>query len=449
MRKVAIAALVLLCLAGGVAAYVMNREPAEWTTKSPEALNAFRRGLDAEMKLYRNEARAHYEEALALDPDFVMARLRVLPMRQLKGPELAAAREEIRKIDLSHLTDRERFMVNVLIARWNGDDARASKLVEDYSARHPRDVWALSVKCDKAWNAQDLPQAGKCYEELLAADPNWVLAQNHLGYIAMSRGDFAGAEEAFRKYLFVAPDQANPHDSFGEMLTLVGRYDEAQKHLEQAIAIRPDFCDSYAHLVEVHSLAGDLDEADRTIARLAAQPSCSQMVGEMRCQISLWKAAEAGDWVSIPSILEGGCEKYGADSLVLGQMAALNTGNRAAAIALEEKIRPNAVPAGDKKPGGESLLLHIEGNRLTAEGKPREAIGRYMLADESLPFWGNGRGTFKLFNQLMLVRAQRAAGDEAGAEQTLDGIRRVNPGFAERFEKFTTPRQARVRAASR
>lgn len=449
MRKVAIAALVLLCLAGGVAAYVMNREPAEWTTKSPEAMNAFRRGLDAEMKLYRNEARAHYEEAIEIDPDFVMARLRVLPMRQLKGPELAAAREEIKKTDLSRLTDRERFMVSVVIARWNGDDARANELVEDYSARHPRDVWALSVKCDKAWNAQDLPQAGKCYEELLAADPNWVLAQNHLGYIAMSRGDFAGAEEAFRKYLFVAPDQANPHDSFGEMLTVVGRYEEAEKHLEQAIAIRPDFCDSYLHLVEVHSLAGEFDKADRTVARLAAQPLCTQMVGETRCQVSLWKAAEAGDWAAIPLILEQGCGRYEADSLVLGQLAALKTGDHAAAIALEEKIRPKAVPTKDnKRSGAESLLLHLEGNRLTAEGKLREAIGRYKLADESIPFWGNGRGTFKLFNQLMLARAQRAAGDESGAEKTLAGIRHVNPVFSERFEKLTI-RHAPVRAASR
>ncbi|MHB9001908.1 MAG: tetratricopeptide repeat protein [Thermoanaerobaculia bacterium] len=448
MRKVAIAALVLLCLAGGVAAYVMNREPVEWTTKSPEALDAFRRGLEADMKLYRNEARTHYEEALELDPDFVMARLQLLPLKELHGPELKQAREEFAKLDLSGLTPREQFIIRYHAARWNGDDAAAAAILQQYSSRHPRDSWALRMNCQKLWDAQDLPGAGKCYEKLLQTAPNWVLALNNLGYIAMNKGDFVEAEEAFRKYLFVAPDQANPHDSFGEMLTIVGRYEEAEKHLEQAIAIRPDFCDSYAHLIEVQSLAGDLDKAERTVARLAAQPSCARFVGELRCQVSLWKAADARDWAAIPPLVDGGCGKYQADSLVLGQMAALNTGNHAAAIALEEKLRPLGL-SKQKMSGSDSMLLHLEGNRLASEGKTREAIARYTHADGDLPFWGKGRGTFKLFNLLMLARAQRAAGEEADAQRTLASIGRVNPRFVERFEAFTIPGHTRVRAASK
>ncbi|MEJ2582369.1 MAG: hypothetical protein P8127_12175, partial [Acidobacteriota bacterium] len=47
----------------------------EWTTSSPEALAEFEAGMDAEMKLYKDEAGEHFRRAFELDPDFVVAGL--------------------------------------------------------------------------------------------------------------------------------------------------------------------------------------------------------------------------------------------------------------------------------------------------------------------------------------------------------------------------------------
>lgn len=49
-------------------------------------------------------------EALALDPEFVMARLRVIPLQKLSEAERRKAREEVAKADRSGLTDRDRFV---------------------------------------------------------------------------------------------------------------------------------------------------------------------------------------------------------------------------------------------------------------------------------------------------------------------------------------------------
>ena len=44
------------------------REPT-WTSSSPEAVLALEAALEANSKLYKNEARQHLERALELDPD--------------------------------------------------------------------------------------------------------------------------------------------------------------------------------------------------------------------------------------------------------------------------------------------------------------------------------------------------------------------------------------------
>ena len=86
---------------------------------------------------------------------------------------------------------------------------------------------------------------------LIEIAPNWVIAYNQLGYIAMSQGRFAEAEEYFTSYRFVAPDQANPHDSLAELYIMIGRYEEAETSLYRSIEIKPDFWAAYDHLAMI------------------------------------------------------------------------------------------------------------------------------------------------------------------------------------------------------
>ena len=149
------------------------------------------------------------------------------------------------------------------------ENARAEKTLAAYLEEHPNDPWALSIRCDQAWQHRDWPPTEECNRRLIKADPNWVQAQNQLGYIAMAQGRFAEAEQLFRTYLYIAPDQANPHDSMGELFTVLGRYAESEKELEEAIRIRPSFCASWEHLVLLH------DVSARPRRRVPRSPACA------------------------------------------------------------------------------------------------------------------------------------------------------------------------------
>ncbi len=75
-RAIALIAVVFLLVAGGLAAlYLSNRR--EVTTSSAAAYEAYREGIENIQRFYRKEAQVAFARALALDPNFAMAMLRL------------------------------------------------------------------------------------------------------------------------------------------------------------------------------------------------------------------------------------------------------------------------------------------------------------------------------------------------------------------------------------
>jgi tetratricopeptide (TPR) repeat protein len=233
------AAVAALAGAALLAHYLMRQSSRAWTTSSPAALAAFEAGLDARMRFYIADAADNFRKALELDPQFAAAKVQLADLSR-DGDERKRLRQELETTDLSRLNERERFLVELTRGKREEVPARVAR----YLADHPREPWGLFVAAGQTWDREEFDSAAELYKRLLEVDPNWVLARNNLGYMAMAQARFAEAEEQFRTYAYVAPDQANPHDSLGELLSLLGRYEEARSELERALAIRPDFCAS-------------------------------------------------------------------------------------------------------------------------------------------------------------------------------------------------------------
>lgn len=434
LKRTLLAAVVVAAVAAAGALLAL-RDETEWTTDSEAALAEFQRGLEADQKLYHNEAAEHFERAAELDPDFVAARLFLLG--RLGGRDNEARREalaaELETADLSRLSPRERFLIEHFRTARKGDSERARALVDAYLERHPDDPFAIVAECRHLWFERDFDAVEARYRRLIEIDPNWVIAQNHLGYLAMAQGDWKRAEEQFAIYRYLAPDQPNPHDSLGELLMLTGRWDEARDEFEAALAIKPDFCHSWNHLVMLELLTGRFEAAGRTIEGIDRDDLCSpDEIRLQRCRLGVWRAFAGGDWQGAWDSYRGqGCERYYGDASVMAYEAALLAGlaEEAAALAaeiegfLEEHMRED-LPAAQ---------LHLEGIRLSLAGRHVEAIERLREADRQLAYWTSEGGYFKLANRVELWRALTAAGRDQEAEELLAEIRAVNPEIADRW----------------
>jgi len=429
---------VLVAIAAAVAALVAfrSREKPEWTTSSPEALKEFDQALDARMRLYGEEATEHFRRAVELDPNFVGARvLYAETVRDKEERDKVLA--PLATMDLSDRSDRERFLVKVIEMRHaDAKPAEVENTIERFVDEHPDDPWGVFMLAGLSWERRDWDRASELYQRLLQVDPNWVLAHNNLGYLAMAQGRFAEAEERFRTYAFVAPDQANPHDSLAELLVLIGRYDEARSELETALAMRPDFCASYNNLLAIATMTGHPEEAEPVLRRV--EKDCSpEMAAELRCEAAIVTAYFEEDFDAIWREPERfTCFPEQRPRGPLYHRMALLSGREDEARA-EEKAWAERAARAEKNgygPGKQEISVvwnHVQGVRRLAEGQPEEAAAHFRSAESAAVYWGVGQGRMKLYNLVNLAYALELAGEPDASKEALARASAVNPSFTE------------------
>jgi tetratricopeptide (TPR) repeat protein len=434
MSRLRIGPLLITCVALTLVMPSCGSGP-QWTTDSSQALEEFELGLEASMKLYHADAENHFRKAIELDPEFVAAKLRLLEYHQGED-ERAEIITELRQVDPESLTPLEQFLVEYVLARVDREPASADQLLEEFLVDHPEDPFALAICSFEAWKSMDWPKAEKHYRNLLEIDPNWVIAQNRLGYMAMAQGKFDEAEELFKTYKYIAPDQANPHDSLGELLTLLGRYDEAREELEQALAIKSDFCPPYQHLFDLAVLEGRTQDFEE-IGRRAVDNCGQEAENYYRCASFLWTAFLEGSYDAPWETAEEECLEQLDESDFLAYQFLNRSGRSSEAQALEERLLRQIQEMEESYPAGvterRAVLHHAEGLRLAAAGDFSAAAERFRKADEDLIYWGEGLGIMKLYNRLALAWVLEKSGDLEASNRIVEKVRAVNPFFAEAY----------------
>jgi len=439
MKRLVILVLSVLVLVGVGMALMARKSEPEWTTSSEQARGEFERGLDSLMKFYYKEAMGHFEQALELDPSFAAAKVLLLYTawdRDDSGQLVA----DLRAADTDRLTGRERFLVEYTVAKADQDYDRAEELIGSYLESDPGDPFALLTCSAEDWEKRDLAKAQIHYRRLLESDPNWVAAQNRLGYIAMAQGKFDEAEEAFQKYHYIAPDQANPHDSLGELLTLTGRYEEARAAFERALEIDPEFCLVYDHMTNLIVMSGDFESIEPVLSR--AEEHCNpEFVESLRCATQFWEDFVTEDHEAAFSEDRAECrERVLHLSPSILHRLAVTTNRFEFATSIEEGLRQELAELGDEplenagKDIARGLLLHMEGVRLAEQGNFEDAQANLLQADDHLLYWGDSQGILKLYNLLNLATLLRRTGDEQAAEGIFEKVRSVNPRFADIYE---------------
>ncbi len=417
----------------------------EWTTDSPEALAELQAAMDAQMKLYYDEANRHIKRAYELDPDFVMAKLMYSDRVRWDDKDEERAEKMLQEVfatDTSNLNPRERFYIERSRAYHEERSEDAIVILDEYVAKYPNDPYILNQKAVRTWHLGELEEAERLYQRLVEISPNWVIAYNQLGYITMMQGRFAEAEEYFKSYRFIAPDQANPYDSLGELFITVGRYDEAEETLERALEIKPDFWASYQHLVLMKSFNGDLEGTREMIerARMAEMPE--KMLFGMDCLEHYTALRNAEAWQQIMDEADSKCVEGFKEgfSTVTTHFAACKLGDWEKAMAMEvdaanilEKVETSSSEKDAITVRG--AFLHMQGVRLALQGEYEEAEEKLRAADEGLTYVEAGTGMYKLFNRMILVEVLLAGGQDAEAHGLLTKVRGVNPVMVADFEE--------------
>jgi len=415
----------------------------EWTTSSPEALAEFEAAMDAQMKLYSDDAKRHIARAAELDPDFVIAKLMSVDSMYREDEEKAKALwDEVLATDTSGLTPRERFFIERSKAYREERREDIPRIVDEYVAKYPNDPYLVNQKAIQHWGLGEFDEAERWYQRLVEMSPNWVIAYNQLGYINMSKGRFAEAEEYFKSYRFIAPDQANPYDSLGELFIALGRYDEAEESFEKAIEIYPNFWAAYEHIALMKSYNGDLDGTREIIDRAAAAGIPEGYVMAMDCLEQYMALHNAGAWQEVLALAETSeCVKKANPNFpkVTTHLAACELGDWETAETIEneaEELLKKVEDSGGLKDVAmlSASIEHMQGVRLALQGDYVAAEEKLRAADASLTYVNAGSAIYKLYNRMILAELLLADGQDADAHGLLSKVRGVNPVWVAEFE---------------
>jgi tetratricopeptide (TPR) repeat protein len=267
-RLVAAAALAAAGLAAGCTGREAAVPPGKMpiTTSSKAALKEFLIGRDLNEKLRGNEARAHFQRAVELDPKFALAHLWVFHTTDGATQRFAAFRKAMELVDT--VSEAEANVIRSVDAAVNSRPDEQRRLLAANVAAYPDDERAHSMLGNYFFSTQEWEAAIAEYRRAIAIDPKFSPPYNQLGYALRFLGRGGEAEAAFKTYAGLIPDEPNPYDSYAELLLHLGRYREAIDWYQKALDLNPNFPSAYVGIGHALIYMGQLEEARKAFVKL-------------------------------------------------------------------------------------------------------------------------------------------------------------------------------------
>jgi adenylate cyclase len=218
----------------------VEMDTAHSSTQSPEALDAYLRGLqsvDRQSRESSEAAVASFQRALALDPTFAPAAIGLAKAYTFIGNEgwltTKVAFERARKAALlAQQLDPKNPSPHVRLAEiyvsYDWDWAGADRELNEALALGPRNGDWARIASQRAAAIGQWDEARQLGIEAVALDPLDPNVHMILGWnIYLHTGDFAEAEQSFRRGLQIAPKWGSGQYFLGEALMLQGHHEQA------------------------------------------------------------------------------------------------------------------------------------------------------------------------------------------------------------------------------
>jgi tetratricopeptide (TPR) repeat protein len=158
-----------------------------------------------------------------------------------------------------------------------GDYAETVVQLQDLLAIDPDHVVALSNLGDALCFLGRYADAERAYRRSVQIDPRRADTHLKLGKVLQWRGDFLGSETTLRRATKLEPRSANALCSLGDTLSAIDRVDDAKRCFEKALRLKPNSTAALCGLGWLLGVEGRFEEADALSRRaLEVDPDCSE-----------------------------------------------------------------------------------------------------------------------------------------------------------------------------
>ncbi len=263
------------------------------TSSSPEAIEHYLEGRDLAEKLRAPDARARFEQALALDDGFALAHLGMANT----SPSARDFFDSLERAEAAAggASEGERWVILAARAGSDGDPEAQSEHLRRLVEEFPADERAHNLIGNLHFGRQEYARAIRHFTQATEINRDYSPPYNSLGYSERALGNYGAAEEAFKKYIEILPGEPNPYDSYAELLMKLGRYQESIENYRQALEKDETFVASYVGIGNNHIFLGQGEEARASFQQLF---EVARNDGQRR-QARFWTAVShlhEGDW---------------------------------------------------------------------------------------------------------------------------------------------------------
>ena len=389
------------------------------TTSSEEARKEFLAGRDLAEKLRVTDSIAHFDKAIALDPNFALAELN----RANVSPTAREFFEHLKKaVALADkASDGERMLIQANDAGANANPTQQKEILEKLVAAYPNDERAHFTLGGYYFGQQDFAQAITHYKRATELAPDYSTAFNILGYAYRQNEQYTDAENAFKKYIELIPNDPNPYDSYAELLLKMGRFDEAITQYNKALSVNSNFVNSHFGIAAALTYEGKIAEAQAELQKMTDK---ARTDGERRTAL-FGQTVVAVDNGKFDQALAEAAKQY----------AIAEKGNDAAAMTGDLQLKGNILlemgKADDAKKAFEQALKTTADSGLSQPVKDntalfqhynlaRVAIAKKDLATAKTETETFRKGTEAAKNANQLKQAHELAGRIALEEKSYD-----------------------------
>ena len=243
-----------------------NNHKIPVTTSSEEARKEFLTGRDLSEKLRITDSIAHYDKAIALDPNFALAELNRANVSPIAKEFFEHLKKAVALADKA--SDGERMLIQAAEAGTNGNPTKQKEILDRLVAAYPNDERAHFTIGGYYFGQQDFTQAISHYKKATELAPDYSTAYNILGYAYRQNEAYGDAENAFKKYIELIPNDPNPYDSYAELLLKMGRFDEAITQYNKALAINSNFVNSHFGIAAALTYKGQASDAQAELQKI-------------------------------------------------------------------------------------------------------------------------------------------------------------------------------------